>query len=200
MRTRVLIVWTLLAVSSAVFCQDVTSIIGNIKRVNNAIESIESTFDQVKTIRLFGYKVESNGKLYFGKDCRLDMIYSKPSNKLISIKGKDFTVKNGFGSRHFDTDENVNMRMLRNTLLNSFAGNIESIAQETASKTEYEKTKESHVFKIMSTAEDKPYYSGFIISYDVNTLRMQKLTIVEASGNYTDYMLTGTARIKEVVI
>lgn len=172
-----------------------SEILSLVKATNNAIASIESNFSQRKTTKLFNRITDYAGKLVFDNNLHLDMDYSDPKGKRITIDGNKFTMKNSLFSKTFDTDKNRNMRILRNTLLNSFAGNIEAIAHETDSNIEYNRTADDHVFKIFTTKEDKPYYCGFIVYYNVKTLRMSKITIVESSGNYTDYTLTGDARI-----
>lgn len=182
---------------SAVMAQK-AEVLLQVKAVNNAIESLESDFSQRKTTKLFNRTTDYMGRLVFDNRLHLDMDYSDPKGKRITIDGNKFTMKNSLFSKTFDTDRNLNMRMLRNTLLNSFAGNIETIARETESDIEYSKTADSHVFRLFTTKTDKPYYCGFIVYYDVDTFRMTQITIVESSGNYTDYTLTGTARINRI--
>lgn len=176
---------------SATVAQNAEVVMAKVKQVNNAINSIESPFSQKKTMKMINRSVESEGSLYYDKDYYLDMSYTKPAGHIILIDGAKFIVKKGSAVNRFNTDKNADMRLLRNALINSFAGNVEEIAKENGVKPEYTQKDGCHVFSIVNNNEKKRMYNGFIIFYDSQSYRMKKITILESNGNYTDYILKG---------
>lgn len=191
MKVKYLILAALFMFAAAVNADNQDVLIAKIKQTNNAITSIHSKFSQKKTIKLAKKTIESEGELVYGKDYYLDMSYTKPHNNVTLIDGSKFVVKRGPATNRFNTDKHDDMRLLRNALINSFAGNVESIAAENGAEIEYEQKDGCHVFSIVNKTK-KRLYVGFIVSYDAKTLLMKQVTILELNGNYTDYILSGT--------
>lgn len=192
MKVRCLIVAIVLMFGTTITnAQNKDAVIAKIKSINNAITSIQSKFSQVKTLKMANRKIESEGELYYGKEYYLDMFYNTPKDNVILIDGSRFILKKGSATNKFNTDKNADMRLLRNALINSFAGNIASIAAENDAEIEYEEKDNCHVFSIINSKNKKRMYNGFVIYYDVKTFLMKKITILESNGNFTDYILTG---------
>ena len=172
--------------------------IRQVAEANSSLSTLESDFEQERTIKMMNRTVESAGRLYFDRAGRLNMTYSTPKGDLKLINGNRFIVRSGGKTNSFDTEKNVGMRLLRNALLNSFRGDVKTIAEENAAQLEYEETGGFHVFTVMS-GNKRQQYNGFIIRYDTKTLRLVFLTITEANGNSTDYTLTGEAMVNAAI-
>ena len=172
--------------------------IRQVAEANSSLSTLESDFEQERTIKMMNRTVESAGRLYFDRAGRLNMTYSTPKGDLKLINGNRFIVRSGGKTNSFDTEKNVGMRLLRNALLNSFRGDVKTIAEENAVQLEYEETGGCHVFTVMS-GNKRQQYNGFIIRYDTKTMRLVSLTITEANGNSTDYTLTGEAMVNAAI-
>lgn len=180
---------------SGLFAQNTDVLIDRIKQANSSVNTIESDFKQVKTLKLAKRTIELDGKLFYDRNFYLNMTYPNEKNHQILIDNSRFFVKNGAAANRFNTDKNGDMRLFRNALINSFVGNIREIADENRAEIDYSKEGDSHVFTIVNKADKRKLYNGFVISYDVKTMRMTGIRILESNGNYTDYSLIGTAVI-----
>ncbi len=165
-----------------------------VAQANSTLSTLESDFAQEKLIKMMNRTVPSAGRLYFDRTGKLNMTYSTPEGNVILINGDDFIVRNGKRTNRFDTRKNDGMRLLRNALLNSFKGDVQAIADENSAQISYSQQDGLHVFTV-TAADKRQLYNGFIIRYDSRTMRLSSLTITEATGNSTDYTLTGEPRL-----
>ncbi|MGM9805890.1 MAG: outer membrane lipoprotein carrier protein LolA [Candidatus Aphodosoma sp.] len=197
MRTKYIAFTLLLAMFATPAFAQTDALIARIKQADSTVKTIESDFSQTKTLKMMNRTIQSEGRLFYDRDFYLNMVYTKPDKNQILIDGNRFIVTKGMKTNRFNTDNSTDMRLFRNALINSFVGNIQEIADENGAGIEYSRDKENHIFSIVSKSGKKRMYNGFVIYYDIKTLRMKQITILESNGNYTDYILTGTASVNK---
>lgn len=197
MRTKYIALTLLCALFATPAFTQTDVLIAKIKQANGTVKTIESDFEQTKTLKMMNRTVKSEGRLFYDRDFYLNMIYPSQGKNQILIDGSRFIVVKGAKTNRFNTDKNTDMRLFRNALINSFVGNIQDIADENGAEVEYSKDSENHIFSIVNKTDKKRLYNGFVIYYDIKTLRMKQITILEAIGNYTDYVLTGNTLINK---
>lgn len=131
------------------------------------------------------------GTLIFAAPRKLSMIYSTPEGDRFVIDGNKLERVKGMKSNKVDLTKVKSMAGLANLLCNAMMGKIEDIQKETNAEMTYNQGKTTHDFIFKSGKKSKSYYKEVEMRYDNKTGRAVYLKLVEKSGKYSEYVLTG---------
>lgn len=131
------------------------------------------------------------GTLNFAAPRKLSMIYSDPEGDKFVIDGDNLERVKGKKSNKVDLTKVKSMAGLANLLCNAMMGRIDDIQKETKAELAYNQGKTTHDFIFKSGKKSKSFYKEVEMRYDKKTGRIVYLKLVEKSGKYSEYVLTG---------
>ncbi len=195
--TKKIITLVLAMFAVAAFADD-AAVLTKIKNANAQIKTIESSFKEVKKLKVTGKTIEKQGTFYFSATSKLSMLYSNPAGEKTVINGADLLLVRDGKTRTFKTDKNARMKNLSTILLSAVHGEIEKLCQEVSATYTATESGDSYLVVITATKKSSKGYTRIEITYNKADGLIKQMVMTENSGDITTYTLSGTVKNKAI--
>lgn len=153
--------------------------------------SIKGDFTQEKNLSILENKVTSKGKFYFKKENKIRWEVTSPNPYVVYIDGSSMKIKENDSIKSYDMSANKIFKEIHSTFVGCLQGNI--VENSAKYSLEYFSNGTSYMLKLIpSDKKMKGYVSEVQIVLNQSTLNVEKITIKEPSGDFTDIKFTGT--------
>ena len=149
-------------------------------------QEIGASFVQNKYIQATKRTIRSEGVVFFTAPDQLRMNYLDPKGDYLIIDGN--MVHTNLAGKRMDvnTDNNVSMRSLRNTLINCIMGEYEKAAQDNDAEVVVEKKGDGKVVTMTARKQAAKGYSKILVEYNA-LKRPVRMVLDEFNGISTEY-------------
>lgn len=174
---------------------DDTAILNKIEQAGTAAKTLSTTFRQMKVVAATGSKTHLDGTLYFVAPDKMAQHYNQAGEALI-INGKNFYMLRNGKKMQFDTDKNLPMRSLRNTLLYCLQGKVRTLANENDADLTVSEDAKGYTVTLTARKKAARGYKTIVLRYSKSTHLLNTMEMNEFLGNsniYTmaDYKVNG---------
>lgn len=153
------------------------------------IESIESSFTQVKYLDVFDEKITSKGMFYYRKSNKICMDYAQPMNYLIVINNNKLKIVSDGKKSITDLSSNKMMNQMQDMLTACMVGDLSQMSSDYA--REYFEDARYYLVTIKPTNKAvKAYIDNIRIYLDKKDMSVHKLRLSETAANYTEYVFS----------
>lgn len=150
------------------------------------IESIESSFTQIKYLDVFDEKITSKGMFYYRKSNKICMDYAQPMNYLIVINNNKLKIVSDGKKSITDLSSNKMMNQMQDMLTACMVGDLSQMSSDYA--REYFEDARYYLVTIKPTNKAvKAYIDNIRIYLDKKDMSVHKLRLSETAANYTEY-------------
>lgn len=153
------------------------------------IESIESSFTQVKYLDVFDEKITSKGMFYYRKSNKICMDYSQPMNYLIVINNNKLKIVSDGKKSITDLSSNKMMNQMQDMLTACMVGDLSQMSSNYVH--EYFEDARYYMVTIKPTNKAvQAYIDNIQIYLDKKDMSVHKLRLSETAANYTEYVFS----------
>lgn len=153
------------------------------------IESIESSFTQIKYLDVFDEKITSKGMFYYRKSNKICMDYAQPMNYLIVINNNKLKIVSDGKKSITDLSSNKMMNQMQDMLTACMVGDLSQMSSDYV--REYFEDARFYLVTIKPTNKAvKAYIDNIQIYLDKKDMSVHKLRLSETAANYTEYMFS----------
>lgn len=153
------------------------------------IESIESSFTQVKYLDVFDEKITSKGMFYYRKSNKICMDYAQPMNYLIVINNNKLKIVSDGKKSITDLSSNKMMNQMQDMLTACMVGDLSQMSTDYV--REYFEDARFYLVTIKPTNKAvKAYIDNIQIYLDKKDMSVHKLRLSETAANYTEYVFS----------
>ncbi|MGN0186618.1 MAG: outer membrane lipoprotein carrier protein LolA [Paludibacteraceae bacterium] len=177
----------LLLCSVKTFADD-TVILDKIEQAGTAAKTLSTTFRQMKVVAATGSKTQLNGTLYFVAPDKMAQHYNSADEALV-INGKQFYMMRNGKKMLFDTDKNLPMRNLRNTLLYCLQGTVRTLAKENDADLTVAEDAKGYTVTLTARKKAVRGYKTIVLRYSKNNYLLTTMEMNEFSGNSNIYTM-----------
>lgn len=150
------------------------------------IESIESSFTQIKYLDVFDEKITSKGMFYYRKSNKICMDYAQPMNYLIVINNNKLKIVSDGKKSITDLSSNKMMNQMQDMLTACMVGDLSQMSSDYV--REYFEDARYYLVTIKPTNKAvKAYIDNIRIYLDKKDMSVHKLRLSETAANYTEY-------------
>lgn len=150
------------------------------------IESIESSFTQIKYLDVFDEKITSKGMFYYRKSNKICMDYTQPMNYLIVINNNKLKIVSDGKKSITDLSSNKMMNQMQDMLTACMVGDLSQMSSDYV--REYFEDARYYLVTIKPTNKAvKAYIDNIRIYLDKKDMSVHKLRLSETAANYTEY-------------
>lgn len=150
------------------------------------IESIESSFTQIKYLDVFDEKITSKGMFYYRKSNKICMDYAQPMNYLIVINNNKLKIVSDGKKSITDLSANKMMNQMQDMLTACMVGDLSQMSSDYV--PEYFEDSRYYLVTIKPTNKAvKAYIDNIRIYLDKKDMSVHKLRLSETAANYTEY-------------
>lgn len=150
------------------------------------IESIESSFTQIKYLDVFDEKITSKGMFYYRKSNKICMDYAQPMNYLIVINNNKLKIVSDGKKSITDLSANKMMNQMQDMLTACMVGDLSQMSSDYV--REYFEDARYYLVTIKPTNKAvKAYIDNIRIYLDKKDMSVHKLRLSETAANYTEY-------------
>lgn len=180
-----------------------TSTLVKLEDAGKQMKNLTATFKESAYIAVAKKTVNLDGMLYFSNPDKMAMVYKQADSKALVINGAMFYMKMGKKSLRVNTDENYQIRQLRNTLVYCMQGKLRQLAQDQglsgkqAANIITSEDNKHYVISLVSKQKDA-YYSKIVLHYSKETNRLVMMRTEKLGGDYTVYTLSNLDEDAEV--
>ena len=151
-------------------------------------ETMTTTFIEVKVMPKMKKEMKKEGTLVFTAPDNLRLDYTTPAGDYTLITATDFeTLRNGKVQKLPIKNPQNRWTILRSTLLLAFSGKVEEMAALNHATAEYKEEAGEYVCTLTSSDKQPQGIAQLVVAYNKKTGQLQRLTVMEANGNYTTY-------------
>lgn len=156
-------------------------------------QTIESSFKQVKEMKLLKEQITSTGKFYYKKENKVRIDYQKPYQYLVILNNGQMSITDNYGKQtNIKTGNSKSMKAMNRVMIDCMNGNIFNNQDFTA--TINENSKEYSIILTPKSSEMKSMYKSLNVFFDKGNLKILKLVMHELNGDMTtmNYLQTQT--------
>jgi outer membrane lipoprotein-sorting protein len=158
--------------------------------VTKNTKTIESRFTQEKNLSVISEKIITHGKFFFKQENKLRWEYTDPYRYLLIMNGEKVVIKDDSKVNHFDAGSNKLFSEVNSIMVGSIRGTI--LEEKTKFRIEFlEKTGFNLVRLSPLSQQLKAYIYQILIYFNKETYTVEKLEMVEPSGDFTKIDFTG---------
>lgn len=160
------------------------------------IESIESSFTQVKNLSMLKDKINSKGKFYYKKGNKVRIEYSAPYYYLMVLNNSSMTVKDDQKTSNYNTRSNKIMQSINNIMLDCMRGSVYD-NKEFAVEA-FENSREYLLKMKPVTSVMKKMFASIEVYLDKKDFHVLRLNMIENGGDNSLMSFTNSIMNKSV--
>lgn len=154
------------------------------------VQTITSDFVQVKNMALLEEKIKSKGKFYYKKEDKVRIEYTSPFTYLLVMNAGQVMVKDEQKTGKINTKNSKTMQSVNRIMIDCMRG---SVFQNTDFKvTAFENNSSYLLAMVPATDAMKKMFKQIDVYMDKKTMDVDRLTMSELGGDYTDMDFTNT--------
>lgn len=154
------------------------------------VQTITSDFVQVKNMALLEEKIKSKGKFYYKKEDKVRIEYTSPFTYLLVMNAGQVMVKDEQKTSKINTKNSKTMQSVNRIMIDCMRG---SVFQNTDFKvTAFENNSSYLLAMVPATDAMKKMFKQIDVYMDKKTMDVDRLTMSELGGDYTDMDFTNT--------
>ncbi|MBS1771990.1 MAG: outer membrane lipoprotein carrier protein LolA [Bacteroidetes bacterium] len=157
---------------------------------NTSVQTIASDFIQTKNLALLSEKVKSKGKFYFQKQDKVRIEYTSPFSYLLVMNGNQVMVKDEQKTSKINTKNSKAMQSVNRIMIDCMQGTV--FQNPDFSVTAYESANGYLLSMLPSNDAMRKMFKQIDIYMDKKSLDVDRLTMTETGGDFTDMDFTGT--------
>jgi len=152
--------------------------------------TIESTFNQEKSLSVLSEKILSKGKFYFKKKDMLRWEYTDPFKYLIILNNGKILIRDEEKENKFDARSNKVFEEINSILLGCVQGTL--LNDEKKFQSSYFETSNIYLVKLRPRDPQlKNIFSEILIYFDKQDYSVSRLIMNEVSGDFTTIKFSG---------
>lgn len=176
--------------------KDVTAFKANFAAASQKIESIESSFTQVKNLSMLKDKISSKGKFYYKKGNKVRIEYTSPYNYLMILNNNNMTIKDDKKTSNYNTRSNKIMQSVNNIMLDCMRGSVYGNKEFTVEA--FENSKEYLLKMKPVTSVMKKMFANIEVFLDKKDFHVLRLNMIENGGDNSLMSFTNSVMNKNV--
>lgn len=149
-----------------------------------AVNTIQSDFVQVKHLSLLSDKITSKGIFYFRKEDKVRIEYNTPFKYLLVMNAGQIMVKDEQKTSKINTKNSKTMQSVNRIMIDCMRGTVFNNADFKV--TAYENGANYLLSLVPANDAMKKMFKQIDVYLAKNNLDVDKLTMMEQSGDYTD--------------
>lgn len=161
------------------------SILEKIKTNTESITSINSDFRELKSSMFVENDVITEGKFHYATEDKVCLHYNN-GDKLL-MNGDNFMMRIGEDKLTGNRKSNPMISQLGNLLKSCVTGDFTKITGGNHKNLNIETTPNHYILTINMTGASKKYFSNIELRYHKENYSLEKLKMIEASGDFTEY-------------
>lgn len=161
-------------------------------KANASLQTIASDFNQVKNLSLLSDKIKSKGKFYFKKEDKVRIEYTAPYTYLLVMNGGQVMVKDEQKTSKINAKGNKAMQSVNRIMIDCMRGTV--FANPDFKASVFENAGNYMLALAPITAEMKKMFSRIDVYLDKKSFEVNRLTMAEQGGDFTDMNFTNTQR------
>lgn len=151
-----------------------------------SVSSIESRFEQSKYIEVLQRTVSSTGEFLFMKPGMVKMQYDAPLDYTVVIDGDNMKTIAGGKTVSASVAGNPMLGQIRDMMTSCMTGDISSLSREFT--IEYFDGGGEYLVRMEPRSSMiKDYISGIELCFDKDTMRLDRLKMIEGGNDFTEY-------------
>lgn len=161
--------------------KDIATFKTNFATASQKIESIESSFQQVKNLAMLKDKINSKGKFYYKKGNKVRIEYTSPYSYLMVLNNNNMTIKDGQKTSNYNTRSNKIMQSVNNIMLDCMRGTVYN--NKEFSVEAFESAKEYMLKMKPQSSVMKKMFANIEVFLDKKDFHVLRLNMIENGGD-----------------
>jgi outer membrane lipoprotein-sorting protein len=157
-----------------------------------ALQTIQSTFVQVKHLSLLADKITSKGKFYYRKEDKVRIEYITPFQYLLIMNAGQIMVKDEQKTSKINTRNSKTMQSVNRIMIDCMRGSV--FTNTDFKVTAWENSSNYLLSMVPANEAMKKMFKQIDVYLARNTYDVDRLTMTEHNGDYTDMDFTRTQR------
>lgn len=162
----------------------------SIAKSNAARQTIVSDFTQTKNLSLLADKIKSKGRFYYKKEDKVRIEYTSPYTYLLVMNGGQLMVRDEQKTNKINTRNSKTMQSVNRVMIDCMRGTV--FNNPDFKVTAYENAKSYLLSLVPVTDAMKKMFSRIDVYMDKKTFDVNRLSMIEQGGDYTDMDFTNT--------
>ncbi len=154
------------------------------------VQTIASDFIQVKNMALLEEKIKSKGKFYYKREDRVRIEYTSPYSYLLVMNAGQVMVKDEQKTSKINTKNSKTMQSVNRIMIDCMRGTV--FQNPDFKVTAYESSTGYLLNMVPVTEAMKKMFKQIDVYMDKKTMDVDRLTMTELGGDYTDMDFTNT--------
>jgi outer membrane lipoprotein-sorting protein len=154
------------------------------------IQTIASDFTQVKNMALLEEKIKSKGKFYYKREDKVRIEYTSPYSYLLVMNAGQVMVKDEQKTSKINTKNSKTMQSVNRIMIDCMRGTV--FQNPDFKVTAYESSMGYMLAMAPVTDAMKKMFKQIDVYMDKKTMDVDRLTMTELGGDYTDMDFTNT--------
>ena len=170
--------------------KDVAQFSTTLTRANAGRQTIISDFSQVKNLTLLADKIKSKGKFSFKKEDKVRIEYTSPYSYLIIMNGGQILIKDEQKTSKVNTRSSKTLQSVNRIMIDCMRGTV--FSQQDFKVAAYENAGNYLLTLIPANEGLRKIFKQIDVYLDKKTFDVDRLTMTEQGGDYTDMTFTNT--------
>ncbi len=159
-------------------------------RSTSSLQSLQSDFVQTKHLSMLAEKISSKGKFYYRKEDKLRIEYTSPFQYLLVMNGGQVLVKDEQKTSRINARSSRTLQSVNRIMLDCMRGSVFSNPDFKVSVFE---RGDGYLLALAPASESmKKMFRGIDVYLMKSSLDVDRLTMTEAGGDYTDMDFTNS--------
>lgn len=154
------------------------------------VQTIASDFTQVKNMALLEEKIKSKGKFYYKREDKVRIEYTSPYSYLLVMNAGQVMVKDEQKTSKINTKNSKTMQSVNRIMIDCMRGTV--FQNPDFKVTAYESSTGYLLNMVPVTDAMKKMFKQIDVYMDKKTMDVDRLTMTELGGDYTDMDFTNT--------
>lgn len=161
-------------------------------KANASLQTIVSDFNQIKNLSLLSDKIKSKGKFYFKKEDKVRIEYTSPYTYLLVMNSGKVMVKDEQKTSKINANGNKALQSVNRIMIDCMRGTV--LSNPDFKATVFENGNNYLLALAPVTADMKKMFSRIDVYLDKKSFEVDRLTMTEQGGDFTDMNFTNTQR------
>lgn len=154
------------------------------------VQTIASDFTQVKNMALLEEKIKSKGKFYYKREDKVRIEYTNPYSYLLVMNAGQVMVKDEQKTSKINTKNSKTMQSVNRIMIDCMRGTV--FQNPDFKVMAYESVTGYLLNMVPVTDAMKKMFKQIDVYMDKKTMDVDRLTMTELGGDYTDMDFTNT--------
>lgn len=156
---------------------------------SKVVKTIKCNFSQTKHAAALTKDARLSGVFYYNNDGRMCLLYSEPRGNQIVINGDRFAIETAGKRNVVSASSNPMLRQLSLMLRACMTGDVAMF--NSGWQARYSEQGAEYIVELLpQDKRAKKYVSKVVLNFNKKDMSLNKMMMVEASGDYSNYEFT----------